>query len=302
MHRLGWTLSVLGLLIPSALPQPGNLVTYRVVPHTTDSAIERFDEPHYVVFNRDGSSPATLLVFMSGTGGQPAAMSDFLTIAAEQGYRVVSLAYNDQPAVVGICPRDPNPACSAEVRQRRIFGDPVTRRIDDTPAESIVNRLAKLLTTLDREHPAEKWDQYLDGGAPRWERIAVAGHSQGAGMAAFIAQRQRVARVILFSSPWDFFGRRQLAPWILAGPGVTPPDAWFAAYHKKENTADLLAESYKALRIPREHIRVFTLEPSRVVGPNPYHLSMVGNGATPRDKGGTPLYADEWRFLLSTLR
>jgi pimeloyl-ACP methyl ester carboxylesterase len=302
MHRLAWPLAALGLLLPPALLRAANLVTYRVVPHTTDSAITRFDEPHYVVFNPDQPSPATLLVFMSGTGGQPAAMSDLLIIAAEQGYRVVSLAYNDQPAVVGICPRDPNPACSAEVRQRRIFGDPVTRWIDDTPAESIVNRLTKLLTTLEREHPAEGWAQYLDGSAPRWDRIAVAGHSQGAGMAAYIAQRKRVARVILFSSPWDFFGRRQLAPWIHAGPGVTPSDAWFAAYHKKENTADLIAESYKALKVPPQHIRVFTLEPGRVVGPNPYHLSMVGNGATPRGTDGAPLYAEEWRFLLGTSR
>jgi hypothetical protein len=32
----------------------------------------------------------------------------------------------------------------------------------------------------------------------------LAGQSQGAGMAAFIVKRQAAARVILFSSPWDF--------------------------------------------------------------------------------------------------
>src|SRR6266566_5654714 len=39
---------------------------------------------------------------------------------------------------------------------------------------------------------------------PKWGRIVLAGQSQGAGMAAFIAKRQAAARVILFSSPWDF--------------------------------------------------------------------------------------------------
>jgi len=301
MPRLAWTVVALGLLASSASRPPDTLVTYRVVPHTTDPAIQRFDEPHYVVFDRDGSPSATLLLFMSGTGGQPAGTSDFLRVAAGQGYRVVSLAYDDQPAVVGVCPRDPDPACSGLVRQRRIFGDPVTRVIDDTPAESIVNRLAKLLAALERDHPSEGWGQYLEAGAPRWERIAVSGHSQGAGMAAYIAQRARVARVVLFSSPWDFFGRdRRLAPWVLAGPGATPPVSWFGAYHKKENTADLLAESYKALKIPRDHIRVFTLEPGRVIGQNPYHLSVLNNGATPRDADGVPLYADDWRFLVGT--
>ena len=111
----------------------------------------------------------------------------------------------------------------------------------------------------------------------------------------------RVARVILFSSPWDFYGReRQLAPWVLTGPGATPAGLWFAAYHKKERTAALIASAYKGLRIPAANIRVFTLEPGRFAGDNPYHVSVVGNGTTPRSSSGLPSYADDWRFLLGS--
>ena len=39
----------------------------------------------------------------------------------------------------------------------------------------------------------------LNGDAPRWERLVLAGQSQGGGMAAFIAQTRRVAGVIMFS-------------------------------------------------------------------------------------------------------
>jgi hypothetical protein len=284
-------------LVP--LGAASDLVTYRVVPHDTDAAIARFNVPHDVVFDRSAPASADLLLFMVGSGANPASVSDFLAIAAEQGYRAVSLSYNDMPAIVAICPQDPDPACSARFREKRIFGNDVSRRIDDTPAESIVNRLVKLLAALDRDHPSEGWGGYLDGGAPRWDRIAVAGHSQGAGMAAFIAQKKRVARVVLLSSPWDFHGRnQQLAPWILDGPGATPADVWFGAYHKKENTAPLIASAYKALRIPREHIRVLMLEPGRSFGPNPYHLSVVVSSLTPRDAGGQPSYAGDWRFLL----
>ena len=298
MTRVALALGV-GWIAAVSLPPADGLVTYRVKPSETDPAIVRFDTPHYVLFDPRGPASADLLVFMSGTGGAPAGATDFLNIAAAQGDRVVSLAYNDVPAVVAICPRDPDPACSAKVRQRRIFGDPVTGQIDDTPAESIVNRLVKLIAALDRDHPAEGWGAYLTHGAPNWERIAVSGHSQGAGMAAFIAQRQRVARAILFSSPWDFVGRdRQLAPWVTAGPGATPADRWYGAYHKKENTAALIARAYRALGIPDAHIRVLTREPSRIVGENPYHLSVVGNGTTPRQPGGAPWYADDWRFLV----
>jgi pimeloyl-ACP methyl ester carboxylesterase len=291
----------LGLLAMTSGAATDGLVTYRVTPRETDPAISRFNEPHYIVFDSARAKSADLLVFMTGTGGNPGNVSDFLLIGAAQGYRVIALAYNDVPAVVALCPQEQDPGCSAKVREKRIFGSDVTRLIDDTPAESIVNRLVKLLARLDHDHPLEAWGQYLDGDAPRWDRIAVAGHSQGAGMAAYIAQRKRVARVLLFSSPWDYFGRvRQLAPWVEAGPGATPSERWFAAYHEKENTADLIARAYNALRIPQSHVRVFTLEPARSGGPNPYHVSMVANGATPRDAHGGPAYGDEWRFLLGT--
>ena len=295
------TLLLLSLAALGAGPA-GDLVTYRVAPHATDPAIKRFDEPNYIVFNRGTAPTADLLVFMSGSGGHPEGTSDFLEFAAGRGYRVVSLAYNDLPAVVAICTQDPDPSCSADVRQKRIFGNNVTRKVDDTPAESIVNRLVKLLQTLDRDHPSEGWRGYLTDDGPRWDRIAVAGHSQGAGMAAYIAQRQRVARVILFSSPWDSFGHGRLAPWVLKGSGATPQERWFGAYHKNENTAGLIADAYMALHVPQQNIRVFTLAPFRMMGPNPYHLSMVGNGTTPRATDGTPAYADDWRFLIGPSR
>jgi hypothetical protein len=117
-------------------------------------------------------------------------------------------------------------------------------------------------------------------------------------MAAYVARQASVARVVLFSSPWDNYGpRHTLAPW-LAGPGATPPDRWFAAYHEKEPTAALIARAYDALRIPSSQIRIFRLEPAIAGEPRPYHPSVVGNGATPRHPDGTPAYLDDWRFLL----
>ena len=145
--------------------------------------------------------------------GNPAAVRSFLNLAADRGYRVISLAYNNEPAAMQACARNPDPACSANFRQRRLFGDPTPSAADDQPAESIVNRLTKLLQFLDRSHPGEGWGGYLANGAPDWQRIAVAGHSQGGGMAALLAKRVPVARVILLSGPPDFVrSSRQPAP------------------------------------------------------------------------------------------
>lgn len=279
------------------------LVVYRIAPSAADSTIHRFDEPNYIVFGRQVRDSAPLLVFLPGTGGRPQNTSDFANVAAHQGYRVIGLAYDDEPAVAALCPRDPDPNCSEKVRRKRIYGDDVTSLIDDRQEESIVSRLTALLGTLAREHPNEGWQQYLVNGQPNWPRIAVSGLSQGAGMAAYIAQRTRVARAILFSSPWDNYGRqRTLAPWVRRGPGATRPDDWFAAYHEREATAPIIAEAYRALGIPSSHVRVFTLEPAAARSANPYHPSVVGNGATPRLADGTPAYLDDWRFLLGDVR
>ncbi len=88
-------------------------------------------------------------------------------------------------------------------------------------------RLVKLLQYLDVQHPDEHWGDYLIGGEPNWSRIVISGHSQGAGMAAYIAKRKAVARVVLFSSPWDYVkSSRQPAPW-LSETSATPPERWF---------------------------------------------------------------------------
>ena len=280
----------------------GDLVVYRITPSAADSTIRRFDEPNYVVFDRQVKDSAPLLVFLPGTGGRPQNTSDFANVAAGQGYRVIGLAYDDEPAVAALCPRDPDPSCSEKVRRKRIFGDDVTSLIDDRPEESIVSRLTAVLGMLAREHPSDGWRQYLVNGQPNWPRIAVSGLSQGAGMAAYIAQRTRVARAILFSSPWDNYGRQHtLAPWVRRGTGATPPDDWFAAYHERENTASIIADAYRALGIPSSHVRVFTLEPAAVRSANPYHPSVVANGATPRNADGTPAYLGEWKFLLGEM-
>jgi hypothetical protein len=283
--------------------QSNALVTYRIKPSAIDPSVRDFDEPHYVVFARTVKSDAPLLVFLPGTGGRPLNTTAFSNVAAEQGYRVIGLEYVDEPAVQQICPRDPDPACADKVRRKRIFGEDVTSLIHDPADQSIVARLTKLLVALDREHPQDGWSRYLKDGQPDWTQTAVSGLSQGAGMAAYIAQRTLVARAVLFSSPWDNYGRfRTLAPWVTRGNGATPSDRWYAAYHRKENTADIIPHAYAALRIPESHVHVFTLEPARKVSDNPYHPSVVGNAATPRKPDGTPAYADEWRAMLGDVR
>lgn len=267
-----------------------------IKPSDADPAIRRYDRVDYVMFDKTTGPEANLLVFLPGTGGTPPGPLAFLAQAADAGYRVISLDYNDEPSVAVYCPRRPDPSCSETFRRMRLYGDGIAMdpAIDNSAAESIVSRLVKLLQYLDAQDAGGKWGDYLDNGAPKWSRIAFAGQSQGAGMAAYLAKQHLVARVILFSSPWDFIardGRRRLAPWI-AEPSRTPPERWFAGYHARESTAALLAQSYRQLHIPPENIRVFTLGlpagAARGTSNNPFHPEGI------RD----PVYAAQRAFFL----
>lgn len=267
------------------------LVVQKIKPSEADPRISRFNDANYVVRDEESTAQQELVVFFPGTRGKPERSAQLLRIVASQGYRVIGLTYNDVPAIVQVCPYDPSPSCSAAVRERRVFGIDATNAVENTPAESIVQRLVRLLEYLDQNDPRRQWRSYLSGEEPEWNRIVVSGLSQGAGMAAYIAKHRSVARVVLFSSPWDYQRQRSrvLAPWLFE-LSATPPERWFAAYHRRENTAALLAKAYAALRIPTDHIRVFDLDlpmGMNAENENPYH------GSTIKNLG----YINDWKFL-----
>jgi hypothetical protein len=100
---------------------------------------------------------------------------------------------------------------------------------------------------------------------------------------------------VLVSSPWDVAGDdHHPAPW-LSQASQTPPDRWWAEYHEKEATAGLIRNAYAALRIPPDHIRIFTQDlPSDFHGksPNPYHVNTIRDGR----------YAPDWRIMFGVAK
>lgn len=242
---------------------------------TTHPTITRFNDPHYIALDpAHDRADAPLVLFMAGTGGKPREMP-FFPALLRAGHRVISVSYNTGEAIQQVCPNNPDTDCAAKARQKRLYGTNTINVIDDEPQDAIVPRLVWLLKYLDREYPREQWGRYLTDDTIHWGRVIVTGQSQGAGMAAYLAQEHAVARAVLFSSPWDSFGGKggrspTLAPW-LSRPSATPHTRWYAGYHGKENTAPLIARAYAALRVPEANVRVWTAEPTVLSGPNPYH-------------------------------
>lgn len=277
-------LAALGL---AASPAAAEVRSLLVAPHDTDARLAEGESQHAVRYD-PALADAPLLVWLPGTGGQSArGPRELFDTVLRQGHRLISLSYLNTPAVSQVCvgPRlRERPDCAQRMRQQRVWGEPQTGLISDRPEDAIVPRLTQLLRHLEREDAAGQWAQYLDGEAPRWSRIVLAGQSQGGGMAAFLAQTRAVAGVISFSGGWDrASGRDEIAGWY-GRASQTPAARWHATYHVEENQADLMARSYQRLGIPAAQVHALAL-PVRGNGPH-------GEGIS------NPAYRELWERML----
>lgn len=76
------------------------------------------------------------------------------------------------------------------------------------PENSIAARLGKLLQYLDVKNPGKGWDHLYSGAGdanptPVWHKIAVMGHSQGAGHAAYLGNTKEILGAVMISGPQD---------------------------------------------------------------------------------------------------
>jgi len=180
------------------------LVLHIVAPQATDPAIDKALDNHYVWLDTTVRSNHKLFVFLPGTGLTPAVYQLVQQEAARLGYHVIGLMYVNTPGLAKVCPNDPDPAaCYENSRLEIIDGIDRSPWVDVNPANSIDNRLTKLLEYLITQYPDEGWERFLLGDEPKWSQIAMSGHSQGGGHAAMIAKIRLVARVVMFSSVTD---------------------------------------------------------------------------------------------------
>jgi hypothetical protein len=235
-------------------------VTLCIRPVDTDPAILSTNNPHFVMYKEDGDPSAKLFLWLTGTFGHGVEEGAITTPMVDAGYRVISLEYKTWPNYAVWCQshRPTDLTCPEKALRQRIYGEGGLENDNDVgPSQAIINRLVKLLQYLETRYPDQKWGRYLVNGAPDWPHITLAGQSLGADIAAYIAKKNAVARVVLFSSPWgnvvDPEGRLLVDKWV-SEPGATLPDRWYGLYHKQENFAASIEEHFNALNIPESHI------------------------------------------------
>ena len=193
----------------------------------TDPAIESVEGPQLAIYNPQVASNHRLFLFFVGTNGKPENSLSFESAFANWGYHAIALDYENHVVTV-ICAHSTDSACFDHYREAIMMGTPVSDKITVSPDNSILNRLNKLLAYLVKQDPDGGWGEFFADGQPVWSRIVVAGHSQGAGHAAYLGKMFPVDEVLMFSGPQDYFDDLDMpAPW-LARPSTTPQSQYFA--------------------------------------------------------------------------
>lgn len=295
-----------GASAPAAPDLPAVAVTeHSVDPSSTGAGITSNTGQHFVVAPDTSNRSQSLLVFLPGTGGRPDLYTSIARHAGKRGHFVIGLAYANSDAVNEVCASMPSPTCQEDVRIEVITGAPRSALVAVDVANSIDNRLRALLTWLDRNFPAEGWGSFLANGELRWDRVIVAGHSQGGGHAAMIARLRVVRRAILFSAT-------EPAPWTTA-PFATPKSQLYGFVHRLESAYNGITASWRLMEVVGPITAVDGASPPfagahqlqtnigtcrQVAVIDTFHNCVVTDAVTPLGSDGQPVLAPVWTYLL----
>lgn len=212
---------------------------------------------HRVYVPAAGVTPREpLVVFLPGSSMTPSEHDLVLKTAAYAGYRTIGLSYDSTNNVDKICapfagfgiyPFCAND-CYATKRDEIILGRDLTQEFTVEPADSIVERLFTLLAQLYADDISDgtndhEWDSYFSPlltvpvrigvGNLEWDKIIIAGFSQGAGHAARMSRAYPVHGTVMIDGPGDMCldgFELAAAPW-LNGPDASAGRPRYGAMH-----------------------------------------------------------------------
>jgi len=292
-----------------------DVVQFSVDPTATDPQITALDSDHTIFIDPNIKPTRGLLVFLPGTNGVTTNTKAFCSTAAEDGYQVINLMYPDSIAATAV-KSSPDENAFANFRWEIIEGRDLSPAINVNRANSIENRLTKVLKYLNKTRPQEGWGNYLKNGDIDWPDVTMSGLSQGAGHAVIIATKHLVKRVIAFGGPKDFHqSSNKPAAWYV--PCVTPPGRIYTFNHKQDKQGCDYDEELQIVKVlgldkfggpvdvdvakpPFHDSRILVTDyPVKPMTSVRAHVSVVGDGLTPRTATGDLLFKPVWHYMLT---
>ncbi|MDQ3535574.1 MAG: DUF3089 domain-containing protein [Bacteroidota bacterium] len=211
----------------------GENVTILVQPNLTDANYSLTDNSHYVVRNSK-THLNKLLLFIGGSFSSPNDYSFICEHAASIGLDVISISYpNGIPAA--FLASNSDQFIFDNYRDEICLGNQVSNEVSVNNLNSIITRATKLIQYLKNTYPDQNWGQYLTSlNNLQWDKIIIAGHSQGAGHACYLGKKRLADRVVMFSGPNDYSTHyNSPANWVLVS-GLTPLSKQYALLHTQD--------------------------------------------------------------------
>jgi hypothetical protein len=273
-----------------------------------------------------------LAVVLHGTTATPAAHLEMADALRYDGYHVILLRYSAQVGTTSACPDSvatTDPDCHRSFRNEVTFGagvpNPSGSAYDHptanvSAANSVMNRLLKLVEYMKVVSPAGGWDQFqlATGGTCDtvnanygaceldWSKVAALGHSQGAGVALMMGKHLALRAVGMTSGSYDAFfngATATAAPWTSEGGFAVPAGKIRTLMHSADYGAARIRAVADALGVPGPEVsarntpfptnRLLTSEASACpLDGAPGHNSTAVDLCTPGYG-----YTEAWRFL-----
>ena len=282
----------------------------------TDPNIDMLPSKKHLVWYPEHKNPLPeLFIFLPGTGSSPSGYKWIQRYGVYVGYRTIGLAYVNDESVVDRCIGQDS-SCTYWVRYENATGDDVSDNINVNHANSIQNRIIKLLEYLHLHNPTQGWNMYINNGELVWNKIIFGGHSQGSGQAGFFSKEHDIAKGLFFSSPGDTHPISQTelppAPWSLE-PRLTDASKLYCFYHTNERTAQRNEEIFAAIGMDRFGGLVNEAQISTpfngshtIVTSYPYdnsnsiaHNLPINDPFIPLDDNGHPIFEDVYLYFLT---
>jgi hypothetical protein len=285
---------------------------YFIAPVTTDAAITTSLSNHFASVKEGTTLKNVLYIFLPGTYRNPTVCLATTRKAASLGYHSIGLMYDNRVAGNPLCSPTGDVTCHSRARREVIDGIDRHPGVNVNTANSLINRLVKLLTYLQKTHPTQNWGQYLVSGQPNWSKIIVAGHSQGGAIAGVIGKYYPIKKVIMISM-MDFLNNGKTPDWETLPANK---EKYFAIinsadelvpYAKVKAGWDVMGMSAYGGRInvdwnlppySNTHTLITTINPTST-GTDKYHNSTGVDSYIPKNSTGKYVYDKAWEYLIT---
>ncbi|MFT3934324.1 MAG: hypothetical protein QM726_11950 [Chitinophagaceae bacterium] len=268
-------------------------------PAQTGTGIVMVHEPHVAYIDTAVKPLGKLLLMIVGTGAGADHNVPFFNYAATLGYHVVSLDYKNN-VITTVCSNSEDSSCFNRFRQEIVFGEPVSPLVEVDSVNSIYNRFQKLLLYLSKTYAKQGWGQFIKNGLIQWPKITVAGHSQGAGHAAYFGKKFPLDRVLMLAGPQDYLAKYSTpAPW-LSGKSTTPVSKYYAFLHVKDpyDFNKQLADDMTVMRSTTPDTLI--VQPNTPVATNKHILVVNTATSNPHESMMQPGFEKAWGYLLGS--